>query len=214
MWIMHRYSIANRQSNSGPASRRIFFLIVPVILLSLGTIAVVGLHTFLRRRASRRRSNALSIRTQQARVIDIAKALLDTIPVVKFREQQTSNLAASGADVESARANDIPLESRGANEPLVQPLQPKTRNTEEPRGSIASENDSTQYNRTHLPFHDCLGNIICPICTENFVDGQDLRVLPCLHRFHPTCIDPWLLKRSSTCPMCRSDISPLTLSSR
>ena len=46
----------------------------------------------------------------------------------------------------------------------------------------------------------------CPICTETFADGEDLRMLPCSHQFHPGCVDPWLLNRSSTCPMCRSDV--------
>lgn len=41
----------------------------------------------------------------------------------------------------------------------------------------------------------------CPICTEDFVDGVLLRLLPCEHMFHPTCIDPWLSWRARTCPI-------------
>ena len=48
----------------------------------------------------------------------------------------------------------------------------------------------------------------CSICTENFELGQDLRVLPCDHQFHPACIDPWLLNVSGTCPLCRIDLNP------
>ncbi|KAJ5346842.1 Zinc finger RING-type [Penicillium brevicompactum] len=32
------------------------------------------------------------------------------------------------------------------------------------------------------------GNFSCPICTDDFVNGQDLRVLPCNHQFHMECI--------------------------
>jgi hypothetical protein len=46
----------------------------------------------------------------------------------------------------------------------------------------------------------------CSICTEDFELGQDQRVLPCDHRFHPECIDPWLLNVSGTCPLCRVDL--------
>merc|ERR1711939_833497 len=44
----------------------------------------------------------------------------------------------------------------------------------------------------------------CSICTEDFERGQDVRVLPCQHSFHPACIDPWLLNVSGTCPLCLS----------
>ncbi|KAF4998931.1 hypothetical protein FDECE_11666 [Fusarium decemcellulare] len=43
----------------------------------------------------------------------------------------------------------------------------------------------------------------CSICTEDFSDGAHLRSLPCGHVFHSDCIDPWLLERSVTCPLCR-----------
>ncbi|KAJ9419347.1 hypothetical protein QL093DRAFT_1446837 [Fusarium oxysporum] len=43
----------------------------------------------------------------------------------------------------------------------------------------------------------------CSICAEDFLEDVGIRSLPCGHRFHPECIDPWLLERSVTCPMCR-----------
>jgi hypothetical protein len=46
-----------------------------------------------------------------------------------------------------------------------------------------------------------LANVICTICEEYFQAGQDVRLLPCKHGFHPACIDPWLLNMSATCPL-------------
>jgi len=44
----------------------------------------------------------------------------------------------------------------------------------------------------------------CAICFE--IDTEtDWRLLPCGHRFHPSCIDEWLKKRLSSCPICRRD---------
>jgi hypothetical protein len=57
------------------------------------------------------------------------------------------------------------------------------------------------------PNQDTLG---CTICTEDFEKGQDIRVLPCDHKFHPECVDPWLLNVSGTCPLCRVDLRPTT----
>ncbi|KAJ3062586.1 hypothetical protein HDU98_001532 [Podochytrium sp. JEL0797] len=42
----------------------------------------------------------------------------------------------------------------------------------------------------------------CPVCLEDFMAYEVLRQLPCEHRFHRRCIDPWLSK-SSLCPTCR-----------
>ncbi|XP_028905253.1 E3 ubiquitin-protein ligase ZNRF3 [Ornithorhynchus anatinus] len=45
----------------------------------------------------------------------------------------------------------------------------------------------------------------CAICLEKYIDGEELRVIPCTHRFHKKCVDPWLLQHH-TCPHCRHSI--------
>lgn len=45
----------------------------------------------------------------------------------------------------------------------------------------------------------------CLICLCNYVDGEELRRLLCLHHFHSSCIDQWLLNHLS-CPFCRSSV--------
>ena len=51
---------------------------------------------------------------------------------------------------------------------------------------------------------------ICVICLEHFVEGDRLRVLPCDHSFHVSCIDHWLSGSHSHdecftagCPTCK-----------
>jgi len=46
----------------------------------------------------------------------------------------------------------------------------------------------------------------CPICFEDYKDGDALTALPkCEHRFHPQCINGWLVK-SPLCPLCRGNV--------
>ncbi|XP_010670603.2 RING-H2 finger protein ATL73 [Beta vulgaris subsp. vulgaris] len=47
----------------------------------------------------------------------------------------------------------------------------------------------------------------CMICLGEFIEGENIKVLPkCKHGFHSKCIDTWLLSHS-TCPTCRQSLS-------
>ena len=47
---------------------------------------------------------------------------------------------------------------------------------------------------------------ICSICLDHFQDGKPVKVLPCNHPFHPSCVDGWLSEHSTSCPLCRADL--------
>ncbi|XP_044503707.1 uncharacterized protein LOC123224184 isoform X2 [Mangifera indica] len=46
----------------------------------------------------------------------------------------------------------------------------------------------------------------CYICLVEYDEGDSVRVLPCHHEFHRTCIDKWLKEVHRVCPLCRGDI--------
>lgn len=49
----------------------------------------------------------------------------------------------------------------------------------------------------------------CTICMEEFVGGDSLRCLPCLHSYHVPCIDKWL-SLSQACPVCKHNVMATT----
>mmetsp|Transcript_62704 Transcript_62704/g.202247 ORF Transcript_62704/g.202247 Transcript_62704/m.202247 type:complete len:287 (-) Transcript_62704:79-939(-) len=46
----------------------------------------------------------------------------------------------------------------------------------------------------------------CMVCLETFKAGDNLRILPCFHRYHRACIDPWLAQNRH-CPVCKHDVT-------
>ena len=46
----------------------------------------------------------------------------------------------------------------------------------------------------------------CVICITDFRDGEQVRTLPCFHKFHKDCIDEWLA-RDNKCPVCKQAVT-------
>merc|ERR1712066_869494 len=47
---------------------------------------------------------------------------------------------------------------------------------------------------------------MCMVCLEHFQDGDSLRIMPCSHRYHRTCVDAWLAV-NKYCPICKYDVT-------
>jgi hypothetical protein len=152
-------------------------------------------------------------RPRQSRARGVARAMLETIPIVKFGDSDTSQVAAAKRDVEMASRNDedgtsaqpisTPTHQDGDTEHATAAAAPEIQSNEAPATTEGQQDDNEA-----VPAATDGGNRVCPICTDEFVKGQDMRVLPCNHQFHLDCIDPWLVNVSGTCPLCRIDLNP------
>lgn len=131
-------------------------------------------------------------RPRRSRAKGIARAMLDTIPIVKFGEKDET--AKKEADIEMNKPEDTE--------------QNTTKVTTTEVVETAAEDAPAQTKDVNADGTDETGNLGCSICTEDFNKGEEVRVLPCNHKFHPECVDPWLLNVSGTCPLCRIDLHP------
>ncbi|TQW00517.1 hypothetical protein V2A60_001596 [Cordyceps javanica] len=195
--------------------------------------------------------NGFGRRPRQSRAKGIARAVLETLPIVKFGNVDehakpdpeleleptaapanaaehggADALAAGGlsggadgaapataattAKKETAKALDerhqAPVTSSGVESGAGTGIGADTgaKTGDAPAAeTVKAEHADAQRNSEHVEDH--LG---CSICTDDFNVGEDVRVLPCNHQFHPSCVDPWLVNVSGTCPLCRYDLQP------
>ncbi|CAG8289399.1 unnamed protein product [Penicillium salamii] len=170
--------------------------IITALFLGIIITGAVRAHRHPERYGPRR----IAGRVRQSRARGIARAMLDTIPVVKYDDKPD--------DVEAAK-RDIELTSDDSTQPSPRGngiTEPTTPVSELPTPDGPERPTPTPEAKTETV--PDAGNLSCPICTDDFVKGQDLRVLPCNHQFHMECIDPWLMNVSGTCPLCRIDLNP------
>jgi E3 ubiquitin-protein ligase RLIM len=46
----------------------------------------------------------------------------------------------------------------------------------------------------------------CHICLAEYEEGDKIRVLPCHHEYHMSCVGKWLKVIYGVCPLCRGDV--------
>lgn len=140
-------------------------------------------------------------RARQGRAKGLARAMLETLPIVKFGDKEEDDkIVVQGRDVELASTSKnaaAGTEQHGDGA--------STSNTAAPAESgpdvVTTEAAAGSGQRTENAGDNADNGLACSVCTDDFVKGQDIRVLPCKHKFHPECIDPWLLNVSGTCPL-------------
>lgn len=130
-------------------------------------------------------------RPHRSRAKGLARAMLDTIPIVKFGEREDATKKEEAADIEMAPTSSSSTDANA-----------------ETKSKAVSVNEVETASASNADGTDEAGHLGCSICTEDFSKGEEVRVLPCNHKFHPDCVDPWLLNVSGTCPLCRIDLRP------
>lgn len=233
--------------NGGPgpstATAMVILYSITGVITALFLIIIVTGAIRAHRHPERYGPRAVLGRARQSRAKGLARAMLDSIPIVKFgdtEEGADATAATKPGDVEMvAGASTDPQASGAAAATGTAEGATTTRSEKSPAAADTTAEGTADAPATsgkavatgvaaaHAHDHDhdhrhseeegiqadttgaapkpaaatndnSLG---CSICTEDFERGEDVRVLPCDHKFHPACIDPWLLNVSGTCPL-------------
>ncbi|KIV87938.1 hypothetical protein PV10_09217 [Exophiala mesophila] len=194
------------QSPTTAVAMIILYAITGIITALFVTIIITGTIR-AHRHPERYGPRNLAGRGRQSRAKGIARAMLETLPIVKFGDHdQASKKSTDGNDIEMNDSHNTQTADSAKAPPNVAAqavsdpkASPDAKAQDHPGAVVATNNaDGT----------DAEGHLGCSICTDEFQKGQELRVLPCNHKFHPDCVDPWLLNVSGTCPLCRIDLRP------
>ena len=183
--------------NRNSIAMTVLYCVTGVVTVLFATFIITGAvraHRHPERYGPRRGASG---RVRQSRARGIARAVLDTIPIVKY-----------GSPSDPKPDPDIELDAT-TNDSHDQTLQ----RTASPNGDgtrpdePARTNDAatpakpSSVNTSNSPSTNAAEHLGCSICAEDFVNGEDVRVLPCNHQFHPDCVDPWLVNVAGTCPL-------------
>ncbi|KAF2725034.1 hypothetical protein K431DRAFT_216389 [Polychaeton citri CBS 116435] len=224
---------AGQQKPSSPAPSTAVAMIILYsitgIITALFLIVIVTGAVRAHRHPERYGPRNIIGRSRQSRARGMARAMLDSLPIVKFGEREADEGAHGkpedlelGADVitpAAQRQDGLPEGDKQANththsaasvtastgkQDSSQDAVMERRNSTSSTNAIEAAQPAAAIHNVHMEA-ETQG---CSICTDDFEIGQDQRVLPCNHRFHPECVDPWLLNVSGTCPLCRIDLRP------
>lgn len=194
--------------NNSAVAMSILYSITGIITLLFLVIIVTGAiraHRYPERYGP---SGGYGGRPRQSRAKGLARAVLDTIPIVKFGNQQPAKPDPDlELDTTGTEARRDALKKRTGTPDKTRDEAPEAKSSVvaaggsglEPSSKAGSQAaDAVAEGSESSPNESQAG---CSICTEDFEVGEDVRVLPCRHQYHPHCVDPWLVDVSGTCPL-------------
>jgi hypothetical protein len=191
-----------------------FTLLVIVILLGLSLLVSVVMHYYVYRNRDiqQRRAEEAAIE-EHRRLTTLTNEDLAKYPVKVFRKESRrypgQDEVMKFTSPKSVGAADVMLEmqSRPDTSESALSVTPLTRSHSLPE--VLEGVDLTDSSLIHAHRGNSIGSIhtllvdSCPICLEDFEEGDQLRGLSCGHYFHLPCVDPWLTTKNAVCPMCK-----------
>lgn len=181
------------------------FLVVVLGLL----ILVIGSTSFIMHVIQRKRRNRLRQRVINGEVdlealgikrLTVPQQYLDKMPLYIYTLDPS--LAKEMEVMPSA-----PPPALTKMSPSPSPLLPDSEQV--PIASLVRRSSVPSSTAANIVPHPAFQQPTCAICLDDFIPNTTpVRELPCRHIFHPDCVDSFLLRNSSLCPMCKNSTLP------
>jgi hypothetical protein len=173
----------------------VFLVIVLAILIVAVSSTSIAMHVIQRRRRNDLRRRVLQgqvdLEALGVKRLNVSQQTLDKLPIYTY--------TASPPDHPEKGIPQIPSQLPGARSSVDNDTEAKT-------PALAPTLSSSPAAGVSAP---ALNQPTCPICLDDFEANEtQVRELPCRHIFHPDCIDTFLLRNSSLCPMCKQSVLP------
>lgn len=186
----------NTDSGSTLPSLWVFLVIVLAILILAVSVTSISMHIIQRRRRNNLRQRVLDgqvdLEALGVKRLTVSQEILDKMPIYTYVEGSVTEKSAPSAPgpALASMSPSVDTETGQKSTPIVRRSSVPT--------TLGDDTNSASWSQ-----------LTCPICLDDFEPNiTKVRELPCRHIFHPDCIDTFLLRNSSLCPMCKQTVLP------
>ncbi|KAL8658563.1 MAG: hypothetical protein Q9226_000897 [Calogaya cf. arnoldii] len=194
-----------------PSLWAFLLIVLGIVLFMIGFTSTV-MHLYQRRRRNTLRRRIVNGEVDLERLgikrLTVPQEAINMLPTFLYNPSEKELLDRPKGHITAL--SDFPIqesESTTTASPQVEPG-PKAESdpAQHPALSPAALPIRSSSGSNHQPFY---AQPTCPICLDDFTPQETtVRSLPCHHIYHPECIDPFLLRNSSLCPVCKSKVLP------
>lgn len=210
--------LAMERRSNGPALWAYFLIVIGALLLIVGSVSLT-MHLIQRRRRSslRRRveSGEVDLEAMGIKRVVVPADHVKSFPLFTYQSEPDVMSApptpmGPGAGSLAPRSVRSSRRQRRADQAAVSDAASQfggrsVRSLRSKRSSVAASVDTTATNDQPK----------CQICLDTFEHRVSIiREMACGHIFHPECIDEYLIKNSSLCPICMQNMLPAGYSPR
>lgn len=167
--------------------------IVPSISVLITTVLITTVVYLIYSRTYFRLAQVTALPPMQSSSQDFTSHILESMPVVKYGKRNQEKLREVDLEINISKqltstTGSLTTLGNGGDQPVAADV----------RGSTAEAVDILD---ERMRPESRNRPLTCSVCTEDFYESDDIRVLPCRHIYHRSCIDPWLLDFGGNCPL-------------